>query len=708
MSINAFKQFIVCDDDMLKEFCEVSDTSDKIKNVMRQWNDDTTQQEINELKKNKKLSQNEKIALQLIKDGIFSKIYNGNEKIILSKISQMDLFNKSVVSFLKKLSYDGYVLAGNSVANMIENIELQGDLDFWVMNRKDFIPAFFEIIKHLKNAKIGIYTSMLIIESDDFVPINLIYTDLEPNILIKTFDFDYCRCYWTPIFKIRATQSCIDSIFSKHIKNVVEFNNTRFSRIQKAIKYGYTFDVKFWRYHAQHLKNSDNLPPKSSVSKYSKYKIYDSEIIHRASIYNYDDKNDYVIYNNGTFEVLIKDKFDIQGTLEILQNAARYLLNLKQFNGGKISEFMNFERRHFNIIRQYIQQIILRNPLSTGDYESFQIGKHDQPNEMSEYYSGKKQRFIDKLTNLSQNEKYAIPEKISSNVSESKLDKESEDEELEDEELEYEEELDSEESDSDSEPAPTKKACSTNMCSTNMCSTKASSDISDSDSSADSNSESNSEIIDTCDNVHIQHDNYIKLKYLSQFMTDYSTKNFCEMFYYHPNKRHEIVINRANKQVFRWQQSYMNTPKCTPELISRLSYMYSGLDDSNNNNELPEIFKPYYEYAKSVDKKYNQAVICWYNDQDDYISYHSDCEKDMINMYKVMIITLNEPILNNNRTMNFTNKNNSSIIYEQIELINGSVLEIPHNVNKQFNHGIPKSIIKKGRRISISFRQINE
>lgn len=42
-----------------------------------------------------------------------------------------ECFNTQTVNFIQNLSFINYKLAGNSVANMIEGIKLQGDLDFW-------------------------------------------------------------------------------------------------------------------------------------------------------------------------------------------------------------------------------------------------------------------------------------------------------------------------------------------------------------------------------------------------------------------------------------------------------------------------------------------------------------------------------------------------------------------------------------------------
>ena len=39
---------------------------------------------------------------------------------------------------------------------------------------------------------------------------------------------------------------------------------------------------------------------------------------------------------------------------------------------------------------------------------------------------------------------------------------------------------------------------------------------------------------------------------------------------------------------------------------------------------------PFYEEMKKTDPKYNQAIVNWYEDQDDYIAPHSDCQIGMV------------------------------------------------------------------------------
>lgn len=53
--------------------------------------------------------------------------------------------------FINELSFDGYILAGNSVANMIEGIPLQGDLDFWCKKECKYMQAVYEMTPFMMN-----------------------------------------------------------------------------------------------------------------------------------------------------------------------------------------------------------------------------------------------------------------------------------------------------------------------------------------------------------------------------------------------------------------------------------------------------------------------------------------------------------------------------------------------------------------------------
>src|ERR1700731_2024762 len=79
--------------------------------------------------------------------------------------------------FLNDISYKGYFLAGNSVANMIEGIELKGDLDFWCKKSEDFIPTIDKFVSLLDVERYEVYPSLVDIYSKDMPKISLIYTE---------------------------------------------------------------------------------------------------------------------------------------------------------------------------------------------------------------------------------------------------------------------------------------------------------------------------------------------------------------------------------------------------------------------------------------------------------------------------------------------------------------------------------------------------
>jgi hypothetical protein len=75
--------------------------------------------------------------------------------------------------FINELSFDGYILAGNSVTNMIEGIPLQGDLDFWCKKEYKYMQAVYEMTPFYD--EFHVYPSMIeMIKKDNTLPrINL-------------------------------------------------------------------------------------------------------------------------------------------------------------------------------------------------------------------------------------------------------------------------------------------------------------------------------------------------------------------------------------------------------------------------------------------------------------------------------------------------------------------------------------------------------
>lgn len=267
--------------------------------------------------------------------------------------------NQQTYEFISQLSFDGYVLAGNSVANLHEGISLQGDLDFWIGEPKKFISAFKEMYKFYD--KINIYPSMIELESIAQLPrLNLIYTNLNPFDTINRFDFDYCRCYWTPETGIIYGFGCKEAIKNKLIKYPTDYVNK--FRIIKAIKYGYNFTKGFWSI-------KDHLLTKSRNWKYIKpnepYYVSESEL-------NMSKFTSHQMY------LQLSDVYDVDNTIkeiaEQLEMAFKPLPS--QVKIPLLISLDSTKDNVYKLTKEYIKKIILNNPMSTINYLEFNIGDY--------------------------------------------------------------------------------------------------------------------------------------------------------------------------------------------------------------------------------------------------------------------------------------------------------------------------------------------
>lgn len=143
-------------------------------------------------------------------------------------------------------------------------------------------------------------------------------------------------------------------------------------------------------------------------------------------------------------------------------------------------------------------------------------------------------------------------------------------------------------------------------------------------------------------------------------------------------------------EVNRYSQSYFNTYNDL-EHIKTSSYMYSGFDVSMNNLEIPNEFSVFYEYMKSIDNKYNQFIANWYKDKNDGIFKHSDCQKGMIDNYKITILSL-YPKNDCNDFRIFSLKSKLNEKEYNIRLDHRLIISMCGTTQNEFIHGINKSL----------------
>ena len=204
-------------------------------------------------------------------------------------------------NMFNSLTFDNYFLAGNSVANAIKGISLQGDLDFWITKQDSIIPTFNEFAKYYE--VVELYPSMIKlynIDGDDELPeINLIYTNMQDyEATILCFDLDYCRCLFHPKIGLKYANECIESIETNKIRFPINVINRR---IIKALGYGYSFTYKFWEENYDLL----NVKLNKSTDKNKHIEIHTYEL--KPSAFKFIDK-----------ELIITDISNIEKTLSEL------------------------------------------------------------------------------------------------------------------------------------------------------------------------------------------------------------------------------------------------------------------------------------------------------------------------------------------------------------------------------------------------------
>jgi len=206
--------------------------------------------------------------------------------------------------------------------------------------------------------------------------------------------------------------------------------------------------------------------------------------------------------------------------------------------------------------------------------------------------------------------------------------------------------------------------------------------------------------------VELENDCYIELMWLTPELKQYVKENFNTMFSLHPPHRHKIISFEEEIETNRWSQSYMNTPCVDHEYVKKNSYMYSGFDTTSNNQELPSVFQPLYQHIQTIDTRYNQCIVNWYQDKLDNIAMHSDCQRCMSPDAKIAVISI-YPSDDVNQVRQMKIKSKVSDQNLRLDMHNGMILVFSPKMQDYYRHGIgsdPKG--EQGPRISVSFRQI--
>jgi len=202
---------------------------------------------------------------------------------------------------------------------------------------------------------------------------------------------------------------------------------------------------------------------------------------------------------------------------------------------------------------------------------------------------------------------------------------------------------------------------------------------------------------------------WITIEWISEELREYSQVRYQEMFNLHPIERGKVVMFGEDVISPRWHRSYLKIP--TENINEERSFMYSG-KDFYEDLSLPAQFQTYLDFLNGQERKdkFNQVIVNWYADGNDFIAAHSDCEMGMKHGAGISIVTLCEDE-NSHRELIFTAKklknteNDNIYRHVKIETTHGSIITMHGDIQKKFRHKVPKSLGLDSSRISLTFRK---
>jgi alkylated DNA repair dioxygenase AlkB len=205
---------------------------------------------------------------------------------------------------------------------------------------------------------------------------------------------------------------------------------------------------------------------------------------------------------------------------------------------------------------------------------------------------------------------------------------------------------------------------------------------------------------------------YIILDTLPSYLKIYGSNTFDTLFSLHPEQRGKIQMKSGELESPRWHNSYLNTPSPNPE--THFSYMFSGHDDASVRDALPDAFLPFLDYVNRDGAGYNQVVINWHKDGQDYTAQHSDCEDGMREGADIVVVSLgderNFKIRPKNIKVDGADRDIDVVTRVEgldISCPHGSILTMGGHTQKFFRHGVPRSA-SESPRISITFRSFKK
>jgi len=162
-----------------------------------------------------------------------------------------------------------------------------------------------------------------------------------------------------------------------------------------------------------------------------------------------------------------------------------------------------------------------------------------------------------------------------------------------------------------------------------------------------------------------------------------------------PEQRGKVWHNNHNIDAHRFYKSYGTTPKFDESVAS---YMFSS-GESTQYPEIPDVFHELMDHIGThSNQTYNNLVINWYEDGQDYTPIHKDCLDGMLGSNICIVNIVDGPLLRD-----FVLIPGDRKAHIHVQCSNGLGIVMKKEALDR-RHGVPKVDTDVSRRISLSFR----
>ena len=161
-----------------------------------------------------------------------------------------------------------------------------------------------------------------------------------------------------------------------------------------------------------------------------------------------------------------------------------------------------------------------------------------------------------------------------------------------------------------------------------------------------------------------------------------------------PVDRGTLQMHGNTVTIPRWNQSYIRP------------YYFSG--KLHPAAPMPDAFLPLYEWTRECfsSEKFNQMLVNWYQDGNDYIGAHADAERDLVPHSPILSVSLGQE-----RCFRVRSASDKAIVAD-VSMPDRSYIMMGGEMQSRYTHEVPKVSGHKGkrmeRRINVTFRSFKE